>query len=98
LWNAAEAAETRKNSTVAREFEIELPAELKAHERTRLTVDFARAVATKHRCAVDVSVHRLGQGGDTRNHHAHLLCTTRDVRGCPSNWQENHGRETDRRL
>jgi hypothetical protein len=28
LWNAAEQAETRKNSTVAREFEIALPAEL----------------------------------------------------------------------
>src|SRR6204780_2609393 len=77
LWNAAEAAETRKNSTVAREFEIALPAELKAHERTRLAVDFARAIAIKHRCAVDVSVHRPGRGGDTRNHHAHLLCTTR---------------------
>ena len=77
LWNAAEAAETRKNSTVAREFEIALPAELKAHERARLAVDFARAIATKHRCAVDVSVHRPGRGGDTRNHHAHLFCSTR---------------------
>jgi hypothetical protein len=28
LWNAAEQAETRKNSTVAREFEIALPEEL----------------------------------------------------------------------
>jgi ATP-dependent exoDNAse (exonuclease V) alpha subunit len=77
LWNAAEAAEKRKNSTVAREFEIALPSELKAPERTRLAVDFARAIAAKHRCAVDVSVHRPGRGGDTRNHHAHLLCTTR---------------------
>src|SRR3984957_4635715 len=81
LWNAAEAAETRKNSTVAREFEIALPVELKAQERTRLAVDFARAIATKHRCAVDVSVHRPGRGGDTRNHHAHLLCTTRRLQG-----------------
>jgi ATP-dependent exoDNAse (exonuclease V) alpha subunit len=77
LWNAAEQSETRKNSTVAREFEIALPSELKATERARLAVDFARAIATKHRCAVDVSVHRPGRGGDTRNHHAHLLCTTR---------------------
>src|ERR1700733_775264 len=77
LWNAAEAAETRRNSTVAREFEIALPGELKAQDRMRLAVDFARAIAAKHRCAVDVSVHRPGRGGDTRNHHAHLLCTTR---------------------
>ena len=40
-------------------------------------MDFARAISVKHRCAVDVSVHRPGRGGDTRNHHAHLLCTTR---------------------
>jgi hypothetical protein len=77
LWNAAEAAERRRNSTVAREFEIALPSELKPQERAQLAVDFARAIATRHRCAVDVSVHRPGRGGDTRNHHAHLLCTTR---------------------
>jgi ATP-dependent exoDNAse (exonuclease V) alpha subunit len=77
LWNAAEQSETRKNSTVAREFEIALPSELRASERARLAVDFARAISMKHRCAVDVSVHRPGRGGDTRNHHAHLLCTTR---------------------
>jgi hypothetical protein len=77
LWNAAERAETRRNSTVAREFEVALPSELTREERSRLAVDFAQAIAARHRCAVDVSVHRPGRGGDTRNHHAHLLCTTR---------------------
>jgi ATP-dependent exoDNAse (exonuclease V) alpha subunit len=77
LWNAAEAAERRRNSTVAREFEIALPSELAPKARAQLAVDFARAIATRHHCAVDVSVHRPGRGGDTRNHHAHLLCTTR---------------------
>ncbi|MBS0365500.1 MAG: MobA/MobL family protein [Proteobacteria bacterium] len=77
LWNAAERAETRRNSTVAREFEIALPSELSGAERTRLAVDLARGIAARHACAVDVSVHRPGRGGDTRNHHAHLLCTTR---------------------
>jgi ATP-dependent exoDNAse (exonuclease V) alpha subunit len=77
LWNAAEAAEQRKNSCVAREFMLALPSELKSDDRQRLAMDFARALATKHRCAVDVSLHRPGRGGDTRNHHAHLLCTTR---------------------
>ena len=42
LWNAAEQAETRKNSTVAREFEIALPSELSPEERQRLAVDFAQ--------------------------------------------------------
>jgi hypothetical protein len=77
LWNAAELAETRKNSTVAREFEIALPAELDAGERQRLAVDFARELVARHGCAADVAIHRPGREGDSRNHHAHLLLTTR---------------------
>ena len=77
LWNAAERAETRKNSTVAREFEIALPAELDAEQRQRLAVDFARELVAQHGCAADVAIHRPGRAGDHRNHHAHLLLTTR---------------------
>ena len=77
LWNAAEGAETRKNSTVAREFEIALPAELDAEQRQRLAVDFAHELVLRHGCAVDVAIHRPGRAGDSRNHHAHLLLTTR---------------------
>lgn len=36
LWNAAEQAERRINSTVAREFEIALPEELNAEQRKQL--------------------------------------------------------------
>ncbi len=77
LWNAAERAETRKNSTVAREFEIALPAELDAGERQRLAADFARELVLRHGCAADVAIHRPGRASDPRNHHAHVLLTTR---------------------
>lgn len=77
LWNAAEQSETRKNSTVAREFEIALPAELSAEARTRLAHDFARELVERHRCAADVAIHAPGREGDQRNHHAHILLTTR---------------------
>ena len=77
LWNAAEQAETRKNSTVAREFEIALPEELGAEQRKALAHELARAICERHGCAVDVAIHRPGGKGDTRNHHAHLLLTTR---------------------
>ena len=77
LWNAAEQAETRKNSTVAREFEIALPAELDAEQRQRLAADFARELVARHGCAADVAIHRPGRAGDSRNHHAHILLTTR---------------------
>lgn len=77
LWNAAEQAETRKNSTVAREFEIALPAELSETERQRLAHDFAREIVERHGCAADVAIHAPGREGDRRNHHAHILCSTR---------------------
>ncbi len=77
LWNAAELAETRKNSTVAREFEIALPAELDPEQRQRLAADFARELILRHGCAADVAIHQPGREGDQRNHHAHILLTTR---------------------
>ncbi|MBP9912785.1 MAG: MobA/MobL family protein [Opitutaceae bacterium] len=77
LWNAAELAETRKNSTVAREFEIALPAELDPEQRQRLAADFARELILRHGCAADVAIHQPGREGDHRNHHAHILLTTR---------------------
>jgi hypothetical protein len=63
LWNAAEAAETRKNSTVAREFEVALPTELRPNDRRRLAMHYARAIAERHRCAVDVAIHVPGRAG-----------------------------------
>lgn len=77
LWNAVEAAETRKNSTVAREFEVALPSELSPDERRKLAHDFAQEIVARHGCAVDVAIHAPGKGGDDRNHHAHILCSTR---------------------
>lgn len=79
LWDQVEQAETRKNSTVAREFEVALPAELGASERERLALDFARALCDRHGMAVDVAVHAPHPKGDRRNHHAHLLCSTRQL-------------------
>ena len=77
LWNAAEQAETRKNSTVAREFEIALPEELSPAGRQRLALDLAREIVDCHGCAADVAIHAPGKEGDNRNHHAHILLSTR---------------------
>ena len=40
---------------------------------------FAQALADRHGCAVDVAVHAPHRAGDVRNHHAHLLTTTREI-------------------
>lgn len=79
LWNAAEQSENRKNSTVAREFEIALPSELPEKERQRLALDFAKEIVERHQVAADVAIHEPSRGGDNRNHHAHILITTRQL-------------------
>lgn len=79
LWNAAEQSENRKNSTVAREFEIALPAELSKEDRQKLAVDFAREIVERHGVAADIAIHEPSKGGDNRNHHAHILITTREL-------------------
>jgi ATP-dependent exoDNAse (exonuclease V) alpha subunit len=82
LWNAAEAAERRKDSCVAREVEVALPAELSPAERRRLALDFAKDMANKDGCAIDVAIHAPSSGGDERNWHAHIMRTTRRVGSC----------------
>lgn len=79
LWNAAELAEKRKDACVAREYEVALPAELSADQRRKLALDFAKDMANREGCAVDVAIHAPGRDGDNRNHHAHILRTTRKV-------------------
>jgi ATP-dependent exoDNAse (exonuclease V) alpha subunit len=79
LWNAAERAENRSNSRVAREYEIALPHELKKNARLELVRTFAHELANRYGVAVDFSIHKPHRAGDERNHHAHVLTTTRVI-------------------
>lgn len=79
LWNAVERAEKRRDARVAREFEIALPHELSADERYQLTKTFAQDLANRYGAAVDFAIHRPSEDGDVRNHHAHVVMTTRQV-------------------
>lgn len=79
LWNAAEAAEKRKDARVAREIEVALPCELSDSQRLALTRAFAQDVANRYGVAVDFSIHRPDGDTDVRNHHAHIMLTTRKV-------------------
>lgn len=90
LWNAAEAAENRKDSKTAREYELALPHELDALQRQELAREFGQHLAENFGVAVGVSIHaphpKIGEGpeidapgGDPRNFHAHVLTTTRRV-------------------
>src|SRR5258706_1739645 len=79
LWNAAERAEKRKDARIAREYELSLPCEMAGPQRLALTRAFAQELADRYQCAVDVAIHRPHWRGDKRNHHAHLLTTTRQI-------------------
>lgn len=79
LWNAVEAKENRKDSRVAREFEIALPHELDEDQREELTRRFAQELADKFGAAVDFAIHKPDPRGSEKNHHAHVLMTTRKV-------------------
>ncbi len=81
LWNAAEKAENRKDARVAREFEVALPHELTAEQRIDLAREFAQELANRHGAAVDFAVHQPHSASDVRNHHAHIMMTTRQVTG-----------------
>lgn len=79
LWNAAEFAEKRKDARVAREFEVALPHELSAEQRLEATREFAQELADRYGAAVDFAIHAPHEASDVRNHHAHILMTTRQV-------------------
>jgi len=79
LWNAAEAAERRVNSTVAREYELALPAELSVRGRVELVRAFGEELRDRYGVAVDIAIHAPHRDGDQRNWHAHVLTTTRKV-------------------
>lgn len=79
LWNAAEGAEKRKDARIAREFELALPAELTKEQRRELATDFARHLVEQYGVAADVALHEPNRKGDQRNHHAHILITTRQI-------------------
>ncbi|WP_201555311.1 MobA/MobL family protein [Psychrobacter immobilis] len=58
LWNTAEAAETRSDSRVAREWLINLPHELSEEERHSLAINFAQKLCDDMDVIADVCIHR----------------------------------------
>lgn len=77
LWNEAEKAENRRNSVTAREILLSLPHELDDQKRIELTRGFASRLVERYGVAVDIAIHRPDRRGDERNHHAHVMMTTR---------------------
>lgn len=79
LWSATEMHEKRSNSTTAREWEAALPDELDADQREALARSFAAAMVARFGVVADCALHTPSREGDERNHHLHMLTTTRAV-------------------
>ena len=79
LWNEAEFSERRKDSRVATEIMLALPCELSAEQRRDLAFSYAAMLADRYGVAVDCAVHTPSTKGHQRNHHAHLMLTTRVI-------------------
>ncbi|WP_283235236.1 MobQ family relaxase [Rudaea sp.] len=96
VWNAAERIETRKNAAVARELEIALPVELSTEQREALAADLSRFLVDRYGVAVTAAIHAPDTRGDDRNHHAHLLLSTRrlDAGGFTTKVRELDDRKT----
>ena len=90
LWNAAELAEKRKNSVVAREVEIALPVDVSDTTKVSLARDFSKYLSSRYKCAIDLAVHAPDADGDQRNYHAHILMTTREIgaSGLGAKWRQ----------
>lgn len=80
LWNAASAAEKRKDAREAQEIILNLPHELNPQQREWLLKDFVREQLTRSTGRVaDVNLHAAPTHGDDRNIHAHILFSLRSI-------------------
>ena len=85
LWNAAEAAEKRKDARVARDYEVAIPKELTKAQGIELVRDFSAALVERYRVAVDFNIHRDdlrrwdGTEKGWQGYHAHILTSTRKL-------------------
>lgn len=75
LWNEVEKSETRKNSQLAREFNIALPRELSNDQQKELIKNFVQNEFVNRGMVADLAIHR----DDKENPHAHVMLTTREI-------------------
>ena len=85
LWNLAEQSENRKDARTAREWVIALPDELDADQRKDLAKEFAQSLVDRYGVIADIAIHAPSKGGNDKNHHAHIMLTTRKAELDPDN-------------
>jgi ATP-dependent exoDNAse (exonuclease V) alpha subunit len=79
LWNAVESCEKRKDSQVAREIMVALPAELDRSQQIKLVRGYILQQFVKKGMVADFVIHAPSKHGDVRNYHVHILLTMRAI-------------------
>lgn len=77
LWNAVEAAETTKESRLARMFVVALPVELNHDQQIALLTEYIRQQFVADGMCADVALHDPDPPG--HNPHAHIMLTIRPL-------------------
>ena len=85
LWNLAEKSENRKDARTSREWVIALPDELTADQRKDVAKNFAQSIVDRYGVIADLAIHEPSKGGNDKNHHAHIMLTTRKAELDPDN-------------
>ncbi len=75
LWNSVELFETRRNSRLAREFDIALPVELSHDTKRELVRNFVKEQLVSRSLVADVAFHDM----NSHNPHVHIMLTTRRI-------------------
>ncbi len=75
LWNEVERVERRKDSQLAREIKLAIPAELNRSQQLELVKEFATDEFVSQGMVADVSLHELS----SHNPHAHIMLTMREI-------------------
>ena len=88
LWNAVEAAETAKDSRLARQIIVALPVELDRAVWVELLTRYIQGNFVSQGMCADVSIHDTGDG----NPHAHLMLTVRPLNS-NGTWQKKTEKE-----
>ena len=88
LWNAVEAAEKTKDSQLAREFIVALPAELEKSQWLDLVSEFVQEQFASDGMCADAAIHDV----DRHNPHAHILLTMRPLNP-DGTWQNKTEKE-----
>lgn len=82
LWQGAERQEKHPRAQTARDLTVGFPSEFGPAQRKEAGLRVGHWLVARYGVAVDIAWHEPSAKGDQRNHHAHLLFTTR-------RWDEN---------